>query len=158
MNVTHEGWTEKYGAFSYNVVVDETKTDYEIHYASGRILKQDTPFQSFTYDWNNDGDVYEQFGAFFASYNKDGSFERKGVFMTPVDMVSVLVDGMDEYKRQREDVVVSIPGIKLPEPKQRPTVDEQIRRSEQRSMAQDVERNRKMAALGIRHPGEPWAR
>lgn len=134
------------------------KTDYEILFFSGKVYKQNTEFKSYTYDWNNDGDVYEQFGAFFECYNKDGAYDSRGIFLTPQDMVFMLVEGMDEYKRQREDVVVSISGINIPSPDKRPSIRDQILQSEHRSMAQEAERNRKMAALGIRHPGEPWAK
>lgn len=158
MRVEHSGWTKEYGSFRYFVNVDETKTDYEIHYASGKFLKQDTAFGNFTYDWNYDGDVYTQFGAFFSSYEKDGSFSRSGTFMTPEDMVFALLEGMDEDKRQREDVVVSIPGIVLPARSERPSLREQVARSERQQLAQDIERNRKMNMFGIRGPGEPWAR
>ncbi len=158
MLVNHSGRNERYGPFSYNVFVDEKRTDYEVRFASGKTLKQRTPFENFTYDWNNDGDVYEQFGAFFDLYDQKGEFVQRWGFWTPEDMVFALIEGMDEYKRQREDVVVSITGIQLPSPDKRPGIDAQIRQSEQRAMAQEVERNRKMAALGIRGPGEPWAK
>lgn len=157
MKVEYSGWTRETGPFRVFVFVDETKTDYEIHYASGKVLKQNSPFDEYTYDWNNDGDIYPQTGAFFSLYNQNGEFERKGVFMSPTDMVRALVDGKDEYHRKYDDVVVSIPGIEIPEIKKHRLEDE-ILRSERRAMAQEVERNRKMNAFGIRPPGEPWAK
>lgn len=158
MYVNHSGWMEKYGSFSYNIFVDEKRTDYVIEYASGKKLVQDGSFDNFTHDWNCDGDVYTQYGAFFQLYDKDGKFARQGIFMTPENMVRELVNSLDEKIRQREDVVVRISGISVPEPDKRPSLQEQVARTERQKFFQDVERNRKMKALGIRGPGEPWAR
>ena len=153
MNVNHSGWNEKCGHFSYNVYIDENKDDYELHYSDGSVKKQCTPFQYVTEDWNHDGDVYSMFGAWFTD-SKDGRNE----FVTPVDMVSDLIDAKDPDARHYGRFLVDIPGVTVPTPGERPRLDDQIRRSENRAMHQDAERNRKMNALGIRPPGEPWAR
>ena len=157
MYVNHSGWNEKHGAFYYDIYINEYKTDYAIHYQNGMIAKQSTPFHVETRDWNHDGDVYPLFGAWFQCYDKDGSFSG-GHFWTPESMVAVLIEAMDNTRTRYGNEVVSIPGITLPEPGKRPNLNDHIRRTEARSMAQDVERNRKMKALGIRQPGEPWAR
>ena len=149
MYVNHSGWNEKHGAFYYDIYINEHKTDYEIHYQNGMIAKQSTPFHVETRDWNHDGDVYPLFGAWF---------QCCGHFWTPESMVAVLIEAMDNTRTRYGNEVVSIPGITLPEPGKRPNLNDHIRRTESKSMAQDAERNRKMKALGIRQPGEPWAR
>ncbi len=158
MYINHSGWSEKYGSFSYDVFIDEEKTDYELHYSKGEVFKQASEFQWVSADWNCDGDVYSQFGASFAYYDRNGEETSSREFLTPQEMVSLLVDGLYGDHYDYESVVVSIPGIILPPPERRPSIDERISRSEKRSMAQDIERNRKMNAFGIRSPGEPWAR
>lgn len=158
MYVNHSGWSEKYGSFNYDIFIDEKKTDYELHYKNGDVLKQVNDFSFVTADWNCDGDVYEQFGANFELYNKDGEKYSGREFLTPQDMVSALVDGLYGDHYPNDNYVVSIPGIHLPSPQKRPSIDDQILRSERRSMAQEAERNRRMNALGIRPPGEPWVK
>ena len=157
MQVTHSGWNEKDGLFHYNIYINEAKTDYEIYYRNGMIAKQSTPFQEETHDWNHDGDVYSQFGAWFNCFEKDGS-PAGSSFWTPESMVHVLIDAMDDTKQHYGNEVLSIPGITLPERGKRPNLNDSIHRTEARSMAQDAERNRKMKMLGIRMPGEPWAK
>jgi hypothetical protein len=157
MDVLYSGWSEKRGSFSCNVFVDEQKTDYEIHFKSGLIAYQSSPFQNETHDWNHDDDVYTQFGAWFEFRNEDGHFQGSQ-FWTPVDMVSELAEALNPDSRVYGDSVVAIPGIKIPPLEKRPTLEDQILRSERLAMAQDVERNQKMKSLGIRHPDEPWAR
>lgn len=158
MYVNHSGWSEKHGSFSYDIFIDEKKTDYEIHFKNGQVYKQSGEFEWVTADWNCDGDVYAQFGATFNIWDKDGEPTSSREFLTPQDMVFGLVDGLFGDHREYENVMVSIPGINLPAPEKRPSIDEQIRRSEKRSMAQEIERNRKMNSLGIRPPGEPWVK
>lgn len=157
MYVNHSGWNEKDGFFNYNIFVDENKKDYEIHYKSGVILRQNGPFEVHTQDWNHDGDVYSLFGAYFDRYEPDGKCNSAG-FWTPEQMVSELIEGLEESSSSYYDKVVEIPGIELPGVGKRPSLESQIRESERHKMAQDIERNRKMDALGIRHPGDPWVK
>lgn len=49
----------------------------------GEVLKQITPFQSITKDWNNDNDVYELYGAFF---------DDQYTFYTAEDIVGLIVN------------------------------------------------------------------
>ena len=157
MKVNHSGWTEQSGAFDYDVFIDENKTDYELHYKNGMIARQSSPFQEETRDWNHDDDVYTQFGAWFSCYDPDGSFSG-GSFWTPEDLVRAAVDCSDPAKIRYGNQVIAVPGIEVPRPDQRPKLDTRIAQNERRAMAQDIERNRKMNALGIRPPNEPWAR
>ena len=157
MLVTHSGWNEQYGAFSYDIYINEHKTDYELHYKNGTIAVQRTPFQEETRDWNHDGDVYTQFGAWFCFPEPNGHYSGS-TFWTPEDLVRAAIDCLDPKNIQYGNQVISVPGIDLPHPRNRPKLDDRIRRDEQRSAAQDAERNRKMNALGIRPPNEPWAR
>ena len=153
MHVNYSGWNETHGSFSCKIYINERKEDYELHFSDGSIAKQRSPFQVVTADWNHDGDVYSQYGAWFS--------ERKGgyaEFWTPEQMVSELVDAMDPNSKRSGKHVVSIPGVTIPLPDRRPSLDDQILKSENRAMHQDIERNRKMNVLGIRPPREPWAR
>lgn len=96
MNIRYSGYRENYGTFDVLIPVDETRQDYEIQMKNGQIGRQITPFQEATYDWNHDGEVYTLFGAWF---DWNGSRD----FMTPVDMVSMVIDGD-----------ARIPGIEIP--------------------------------------------
>lgn len=150
MYVNHSGWNAEFGSFSYDIFVDEKREDYEIHYKNGTVDKQNGPFEAVTADWNNDGDVYTQFGAWFRDENGRGSF------WTPEQMVQALVDSMEgSYGCSN---VSHIPGITLPERDKRPSLSETIEQSERRAAAQESESNRKMDMLGIRPSGEPWAK
>ncbi len=55
--------------------IDENKSDYKIRFANGDVLTQQTPFHFEDGDWNNDGYVYEVFGAVFAGENRKEFFE-----------------------------------------------------------------------------------
>lgn len=55
--------------------IDENKSDYEIRFTNGEILVQKTPFHIEEGDWNNDGDIYEIFGAVFAGDNHKEFYE-----------------------------------------------------------------------------------
>lgn len=151
MYVNYSGWTEKRGSFSCNVFIDETRQDYVLVYGNGFVAKQTTPFQSETADWNNDGDVYTQFGAWFESPFGGGTF------FTPEEMVQAAADSL-EKERFYNNEVKEVQGVTIPFSEHRPRLEDQIRQSENRAMHQDAERNRKMDTLGIRCPGEPWAR
>lgn len=145
MKVNYSGWKKEFGSFDVNVLLDEYKTDYEIQFINGEVWQQCDRFKNVKADWNNDGDVYSRFGAWFETYDKKGQY-RGREFFGVVDMVRVVVD--------KEAVV---PGLDIP-PLKRVTLEDNIIRSERRAEAQEIERNRKMAALGIRHPGEPWVK
>lgn len=158
MRIEHSGWSQEHGPFRYFIEIDENKTDYELRFKNGSIAKQDGPFHHATHDWNCDGDVYTQFGAIFQYFDKNGEPDGR-CFWTPEDMVSALVDAQEKPEsRLSGGDVISIPGIEIPERSKRPNLEDTIIRSERRSEAQEIERNRKMAALGIRHPDEPWAK
>lgn len=158
MWVEHSGWNIECGAFRYKVFVDENKLDYELKFEDGSVSKQAGPFDSFTYDWNCDGDVYTQFGAWFTRYYRNG--EKNGRdFWTPEQMIACLIEGMDPESREYPcNKIVSIPGIEIPTKDKRPRLDDRMKQTENRAMHQEIEKNRKMNALGIRSSNEPWAR
>lgn len=151
MYVNHSGWSQEYGSFNYNIFVDDKKTDYEIVYADGKTCKQASPFDYVTADWNCDNDVYTQFGAYF-----EGRYAGRN-FWTVEELVSVCIEAVDKEHLCGSDVK-EVKGIVIPSKDKRPSLDESIRQSEQRLANQEAERNRKMDMLGIRRPGEPWAR
>ena len=153
MNVNYSGWTEQHGSFSCNIFVDENRQDYELVFGNGSVAKQQGPFEEVTADWNNDGDVYTQFGAWFSRPEGNG-----GDFWTPVDMVAAVVDAQTRERKPYGNEVVSVKGIEVPLPGKRPALTDVIRQSEQRAANQEAERNRRMDALGIRPSDEPWAR
>lgn len=158
MKVGHSGWSKEYGSFSYEIFIDENKTDYELHFKNGSIGRQCSEFREETRDWNCDNHVYTQYGAWFEYFDKYG--ERDGTeFWTPENMVRVAIDAKEKGEsRLNGNEVISIPGIQIPDRDKRLSLKEQVARSERQRMAQDIERNRKMNALGIRDPREPWAR
>ena len=157
MYVEHSGWNKQHGAFRYHIFMDETRTDYEIHYQSGRVDKQSSPFQEQFADWNHDDDWYSQFGAWFEHRDEDGNF-KGGEFWTPEQLVRELLNTMEGSAPSYGDRIVAVPGIEIPPPEKRPALQDQIFSSERRREAQEIERNRKMNALGIRPSNEPWAR
>ena len=151
MYVEYSGWTEKHGIFCCKVPVDENKQDYALVYGDGTVAKQLTPFDDVTADWNNDGDVYTMFGAWF------GSKEGRGVFYSVEDLVRSAADALDKERFYSYEVKEVI-GITIPPLDKRPSLDTQIRQSENRVMHQEAERNRKMDMLGVRRSDEPWAK
>ena len=152
MYVNHSGWNEKTGAFSYDIYLDENKTDYALVLKNGEVLKQTSHFQDVTADWNNDGDVYTCFGAWFeSSYGGNN-------FWSAEDLVFAALEAQEEDRRFSAHDVVAVRGLALPAKERRPSLDAQILKSEQRALNQDADRNRRMKELGIRGPGEPWAR
>lgn len=157
MNVTYAGWNIEHGCFHCDIFVDETKTDYEIHYANGNIAKQTSPFDTVTTDWNNDGDVYSMFGAWFGEVENDGKIHRS-TFWSVEDLVQAAADALDPNASCMGQKIIAIPGIEIPPLEKRPSLEEKIRQSELRAMHQDAERNRKMDMLGIRPSNEPWAK
>ena len=153
MYVNHSGWSQKYGSFNYNIYVDENKTDYELVYGDGSIAKQQSPFEYVTADWNHDGDVYTQFGAWFG---KPGGSSSE--FITPENMVSAILHARELTWTPYGNELIDVRGIEVPPPDKRPSLDDTLRKTELRALHQDIDCNRKMNALGIRPPGEPWAR
>jgi len=149
MYVNHSGWTKEKGSFHYDIFLDETKTDYELHFADGFIAKQTTPFQEVTADWNYDGDQYTQFGAWFESRYGGANF------WTPTEMVRALLDGMEDGRQRHPDTLCAIPGIQIPAKDRRPSLKDTILQSEQRALQQEITRSQRMSALGIRFPDEP---
>lgn len=85
LRINISGWNHAAGLFSIHVSFDDQRSDWSIIQASGRELKQVTGFESIVRDWNNDGDVYERYGAFFES-----PLGRE--FLTPEDMVQLVID------------------------------------------------------------------
>lgn len=158
MKIAYSGWSEKYGSYKYNIPFDESRKDFEICFQSGQVLRQCSEFQHVTADWNCDGDVYTQFGANFKRFNSDGSARSGREFWTPGDLVAELIDGLYGDDWPKRDRVVSISGITVHPPQALSSLEEQIVRSERQQLAKDVEKNRKMNALGVCGPGEPWAK
>lgn len=157
MYVEYSGWTEKDGFFRYDIFVNEKKMDYELHYASGKVAKQNSPFTEETGDWNHDGDYYTLFGAWFRHEDEHGNF-LGGEFWSVEQMVRAVIDAKDPDNRFYGDHIVDIPGIEIPSSKNTQTLDDHLRHTEQRAAAQEAERNRKMDMLGIRPPNESWPR
>ena len=155
MKVNYSGWTQKTGFFHHDIFVDENRTDYAVHFANGDVARQNGKFETRTEDWNHDGDVYSMFGAFFQYIHSDGSISY-GDFFTPEDLVRFAVDALDPDASGPK--VAYVEGIEIPKEPRQPSLNDRILQSEARAMHQECERNRKMASLGIRHPGEPWAR
>lgn len=82
MQLEHSGWSQERGWFCDKYSFDETKTDYEIHWKKGTICKQLTPFENVERDWNYDGDVYSEFGAYF-----------EGGWWTPYHLLDLILEG-----------------------------------------------------------------
>ncbi len=152
MYVEYSGWTQEQGSFFCNIFIDATRQDYALVYGDDTVAKQISSFQEVTADWNNDGDVYTRFGAWFESPGYGGSS-----FMTPEEMVRAVLDGQ-EKTHFYDNEVKTVQGIEIPPPKRGSAIDDKIFDSERRAANRDADRNRRMAALGIRPPNEPWAR
>ena len=86
MQLIHEGWSQERGCFCHKYGIDTNRTDHEIHWKDGRVCKQLTPFEIVERDWNNDGDIYEEFGAMF-----EGKYGRE--WWTPYHLLSLMIDG-----------------------------------------------------------------
>lgn len=117
MLIEHSGYRKNHGLFCFKIPVDENKTDYEIHFNNGSVYRQNGPFENVTHDWNCDGDVYTQFGAYF-------DCNGRGEFFTPVDLVTFVV----EHEAQ-------VPGIQ--DPFQHPSLDNQIKQAEEKKIQTD---------------------
>ena len=153
MEVQYAGWSKKYGSFDCSIFVDENKEDHEIRFSNGHVLRQSSPFQMVTADWNHDGDVYTQFGAWFRD-----SDTGRSEFWAVVSLVRAAADLVREDYAPYGNHIVAVSGINVPLPKDRPPLEKRLRETEARALARDIERNRTMNFLGIRRPGEPWAR
>lgn len=90
LTINVSGWRRGYGPYSLNLPFDEKKTDYEVRFEDGTHYIQESPFQDEAHDWNNDGDVYPQFGAWFRGDS------GRGEFLTPVDMLRLVQEGRAE--------------------------------------------------------------
>ena len=87
MQFEHSGWSQERGNFCDKYDIDTTRTDHEIHWKNGKVCKQLYPFETAERDWNNDGDVYELFGAVFEGYYGGRDW------YTPQDLLRLVLDG-----------------------------------------------------------------
>lgn len=85
LTVEHSGYSFERGWFRDEYSIDPDKTDYEIRFPDGDIYRQKSEFHKRTADWNYDGDIYEQFGAFFEIESLG-----RNEFLTPVEMVELI--------------------------------------------------------------------
>ncbi len=85
MKIHHQGWNETVGAFNCDVEINEARSDYEIHFPDGTVFYQQTPFQSLPADWEQNGEPYSVFGAFFI---QNGIKE----FFTPLELASLALN------------------------------------------------------------------
>ena len=138
MYVDYSGWTKERGFFHDKLFVDENKHNYVIQYNDGTAMQQTSSFQFQTADWNNDGDIYTQYGAWFNEIKSDGKLGR-GEFWTPEDMVRAVIDADDPDRPKYGNQVKSISGIVLPAKEAHRSLDEQIQLSGQRATNKDTE-------------------
>ena len=87
MQLEHSGWSSERGWFQDKYNIDTTRTDHEIHWKNGQVCKQESPFQSMTADFNNDGDVYTEFGCWFESVYAGREW------WTPQNLLSLVLEG-----------------------------------------------------------------
>lgn len=80
------GWSKDLGAYNIDIPFDETREDYEVRFKDGSVSKQEGPFAEESHDWNNDGDIYPCYGAWFRG--QDG----RGEYLTPEIMVRLVMD------------------------------------------------------------------
>ena len=157
MIVDYSGWNKDTGHFCHKIYIDESKKDYAVYFENGSVARQTGEFHHHTADWNHDDDVYTQYGAWFEFRAADGS-RNGGEFFTPEDLVRFAVDALDPDSSRFGPRVTKVDGVEIPVQPRHPSLDQRLAQIEARAMHQDMERNRKMAALGIRPPNEPWAR
>lgn len=129
MFVEHSGWTEELGAFHFKINFDETKNDFAIHFENGSIARQSSEFQYHTADWNHDGDVYTQFGAWFEYRDANGKFSG-GEFFTPVDLVQFAIDARDPHSTCFGPRPTKVEGIALPIPPRHQSLSDRIAQAE----------------------------
>lgn len=85
--VNVSGWSKDIGAYDVDVPFDDSRTDMEITFKDGETYRQESRFATEAHDWNNDGDTYPMFGAWFR--NQQG----RGEFFTPEVMMRMVMDG-----------------------------------------------------------------
>jgi len=153
MYIDYSGWNKDRGSFHEKIFIDENKHDYVIQYNDGTVLQQSSGFDFQTADWNNDGDIYTQYGAWFNEIMPDGK-PGHGEFWTPEDMVRAVIDAVDPDRPKYGNQVKSISGIVLPPIEKHRSLEEQIQLSDQRALNRDIERNRKMNRFG----NDRWVR
>lgn len=90
LTINVSGWKKGYGPYDLNLPFDDQKTDYQIHFKDGDHYAQESPFETKTCDWNNDGDIYPQYGAWFRG--QDG----RGEFFTPVELLRLVQENQAE--------------------------------------------------------------
>ena len=95
MQLIHEGWSQERGWFQDKYNIDTTRTDHEIHWKNGQVCKQTSPFIVVDADWNNDGEIYTEFGATF-----EGKYAGRDWY-TPQGLLDLVLEGE-----------VTVPGIK----------------------------------------------
>jgi hypothetical protein len=88
MIIENSGWSQERGWFCDKYEIDVTCTDHEIHWKNGTVCKQQMPFQYVTADWNNDDDIYSEFGA-----NFDSKWGAGREWWTPQNLLSLMLDG-----------------------------------------------------------------
>ena len=96
MILEHSGWEVNRGFYTDKYYFDETKTGHKIHWRNGAVCRQQSSFEMVTADWNNDGDVYSEFGA-----NFDSQWGAGREWWTPQNLLGIMLDGE-----------ATIPGIK----------------------------------------------
>ena len=87
MIIEHSGWSQEQGWFCDKYSIDTTRTDHEIHWKNGRVCKQESEFKNLTADFNNDGDVYVEFGCWFESVYAGREW------WTPQNLLSLILEG-----------------------------------------------------------------
>jgi hypothetical protein len=87
MIIENSGWSQERGWYCDKYYIDTTRTDHEIHWKNGKICRQVSPFQTVTADWNNDDDIYPEFGANFESPFAGREWH------TPQGLLSIMLDG-----------------------------------------------------------------
>lgn len=84
------GWKKGLGSYDVDVPFDDERDDIEVRLRDGSVLRQEGFFAEESHDWNNDGDVYPIYGAWFR--DQDG----RGEFLTPETMMRLVMDGEAE--------------------------------------------------------------
>lgn len=86
MILENSGWSQERGWFCDKYSIDTTRIDHEIHWKNGQVCRQIYPFATVEADWNNDDDVYAEFGATFESKYGGRSW------YTPQDLLRLVLD------------------------------------------------------------------
>lgn len=86
IEVSVAGWNEIYGPYRFTVPFDDKRRDYEVRFADGSTSTQKSAFDYVTRDWNCDGDVYAQYGAWFENDRAASDF------FTPEQLVWLVAD------------------------------------------------------------------